>query len=531
MRGLIDGSWRDALLDYDLAGRVRIRVRAQLTVAPLRELYFHPPYSARLLWNYLGEVGPAAVLRRIRSRRGERLRNQKYLSAGWGTVLEAGAESGYVAGEAVIFIATCHPLCVERLVLDPALVTPARDPALLPSVPGHLVLMESCDEALGPACAHLAAYSPDSGRTVAVGPALRVAETALTAADWSRARALPIEAKSEPLSVRARPAPAAAGRPAAALFGYGNFAKTTILPNVVRHLDVMRVHEIDPTQIPAASAAASWDTSPVLRDDDVDAVFIAGYHHTHATLAADALRRGMYAVCEKPIAVNRKQLAELVDAVRTNPRYFACFQRRYHAFNQFARRDLGIRAHDPVSYHCIVHEVPLPAHHWYRWPSSRTRLLSNGCHWVDHFLFLNGFAEPRACAVEAAADGTLSCTAELVNGAFFTMTLTDRGSSRLGVQDHVQLHARGGTVRITNTSRYEAETDRRIVRRTRQYRVRCYADMYSSIGAAIAEGRSGDSLASVEVSGELAIALDEKLHDMLAEPRAAHGSAQELRIG
>ena len=83
--------------------------------------------------------------------------------------------------------------------------------------------------------------------------------------------------------------------------------------------------------------------------------------------------------------------------------------------------DLGVAPGEPVSYHCIVYEVPLPELHWYRWPSSRSRLISNGCHWTDHFLLLNGFAEPVAYDVVESSDGMVNVTVELANGAVFTM--------------------------------------------------------------------------------------------------------------
>src|SRR5262249_57472786 len=66
---------------------------------------------------------------------------------------------------------------------------------------------------------------------------------------------------------------------------------------------------------------------------------------------------------------------------------FCCFHKRYSAFNALARKDLQMQLGEPISYHCIVYEVPLPPMHWYRWPSSRSRLITNGCHWIDHFHF------------------------------------------------------------------------------------------------------------------------------------------------
>ncbi len=73
--------------------------------------------------------------------------------------------------------------------------------------------------------------------------------------------------------------------------------------------------------------------------------------------------------------------------------------------NAIAREDLAAAPGQPMSCHCVVYEVPLPRRHWYRWPVSSDRLVSNGCHWVDHFLFLNGFARERSAEAWSAGNG------------------------------------------------------------------------------------------------------------------------------
>jgi predicted dehydrogenase len=262
-----------------------------------------------------------------------------------------------------------------------------------------------------------------------------------------------------------------------------------------------------------------WDTSPELRSgEEFDALLIAGYHHTHAPLAVEALRRGAYAVVEKPLATDPHQLEALSAAVRDDPRLFACFHKRYLPFNAWVRTDLKIEEGHPISYHCIVFEVPLPELHWYRWPNSRSRLVSNGCHWIDHFLFLNQYAEPVAQELHAAGDGTVNCSIELANGAFFTMVLTDQGSERIGVQDHIQLRANGGTITMTNGSDYVAESSHGIIRRARINKMTSYQIMYRTIGKQVASGAWGDSLRSVEVSTALMLNLEKLLNDRPAVP-------------
>jgi len=59
---------------------------------------------------------------------------------------------------------------------------------------------------------------------------------------------------------------------------------------------------------------ASYDA--LLQDDDVEAVYIAAPHPIHAEWAVAAAEAGKHILCEKPLAMNHAQAAEIVDAAR-----------------------------------------------------------------------------------------------------------------------------------------------------------------------------------------------------------------------
>ena len=91
MKALVDGKWMDGFLDYHRRpGDCRFRVLACLTLAKVNALNFVRPNSARLLWNYLREIGFRDVIREIVSRRNERHRNEKFLAVGLGSILYSG---------------------------------------------------------------------------------------------------------------------------------------------------------------------------------------------------------------------------------------------------------------------------------------------------------------------------------------------------------------------------------------------------------------------------------------------------------
>ncbi len=161
--------------------------------------------------------------------------------------------------------------------------------------------------------------------------------------------------------------------------------------------------------------------------------------------------------------------------------------------------------------------MPLPGRHWYRWPNSRTRLTSNGCHWIDQFLHMNDYCRYVQARAWQARCGDTHVSVELANGATFNMVLTDIGSRRTGVQDHVELRAGDVTVRIANDSVYQSEDSRRTIRRTAINKMTAQKRLYGTVCRKILAGEDGDSLESVERPHRLLLELEALLPRQVGE--------------
>lgn len=524
MKVFVGNQWRDGFLDYHRPDcDYRIAVRECANLEALGDLYLRPKRSLRLIWNYLREIGFRSVLRKIISRWQETFRNEKWLSVGFGEVLESPPNGEFQVGETVLFLATSHPACAERFVVPGEMLAHVGDVER----PFHRnrIRFRSANGDATPDKEFrvLRGWVSESGRSLPdnMTEHFQRAATILHQADWSSAQELPTGDTAVATDTIPKKPIVKTDKKRAVLFGYGQYAKTMCLPNIKHHLEIARIHEIDPLQIPRKSSRVGWSTrAEPNADDDYDVCFIAGYHHTHAPIAVEALRRGATAVVEKPVAVNASQLHALVAAMRqSDGQLFACYQKRYSKLNDWARQDLQLGDGDPVSYHCVVFEIPLPHGHWYLWPNSGSRLVSNGCHWLDHFLYLNNFCEVQDCSVVIASDGTLNVSVELTNRAFFTMTLTDNGSRRIGVQDYIELRANGRTVRMVGGFQYSSESEDCILRKGKVHKFQSYGRMYQEIARKIAAGETGDSVRSLEVTARLVQTLEEYCKPTTASPR------------
>lgn len=518
---LIQGNWTSGFLCPHIDdGCYLIEVSVNLVLQTISDQYFVRRNSLSMVFRYTMDIGLREVARKIIARRKERFRNEKAVIVGLGRVL-AGPEDGIPRGSSVFYVGTNHPTCSEVVSVPRELVCPWRDFEHLVNETSilHIDWRERNLLQNSNAWDVLRGWSPHSGLGInmrASADVLREAKVYLEDIDWSLGSRLQRTAvEDEPVTPQT--ANVNPGELSAVLFGLGNYAKTIILPNIPKGIRVKSIHELDPTQIgPNPDRRIAWKTEPYPASGDrADVYFVAGFHHTHAPIALHALRQGAAAVVEKPICTTRSQLGEILEAMRHGGTLFTCFHKRYSPLNRLAISDLAQPAGAPINYHCIVYEVPLPALHWYRWVNSCSRLVSNGCHWIDHFLFLNQFAGVRASNIAPSSDGTLNVTIELVNRAVFSMVLTDVGSSRIGVQDYIELRANDVCVKIINGTKYVAEGGARGHSSRRINKMLGYHIMYRTICQKIIGREPGDSVESIECSAGAVLDLEQQLRRLV----------------
>ncbi|MFH1193062.1 MAG: Gfo/Idh/MocA family oxidoreductase [Candidatus Jorgensenbacteria bacterium] len=530
MRILTGKKWRGGFLDYHRNKKeYRIQVLAWKNLEKLENVYHTRPKSLRLLINYFPVVGLEGLITKTWSRIREERRNEKYISCGIGKVLESADDGEYAPGATVGFVAPLHPALVERITLPKELIFKI-DAADRPDVPVDTILYSSFpkDWLQNAWWKNIKGWSIYSGikisektrKELAQGLQKEIRNSGWSASERIDARnASPVsttkgELKTidqDPPSLKLRRA-----RKVGVLYGYGNYAKINIIPYTKPFVNIQTVHEIDPTQIFLEQRIQKWDASPFpAKNEKYDVYFVASYNHTHVPITIHALKQGAYVVVEKPVVMDYEELAALEKALKIAGRkLFIGFHKRYGLFNKMALEDLGVSRGDPISYHSIVYELIQPEFFWYNWPVSRSTFLSNGCHQIDHFLHLNNWSKPKDAGIKLLQDQAVEVWIELENGASFTTTFSEKGTSRVGPRDIVELKVHGRNVRIIDIIKYQSEDNHRIIRKKRIFKTNSYKDMYRTIGKTIAENGEGDSIESVLISAKIMLDLEEKLQKM-----------------
>ena len=247
------------------------------------------------------------------------------------------------------------------------------------------------------------------------------------------------------------------------VIGAGVFARTMLLP-ALKEMPGCELHTVVTARGISAEhgqrrfgfANAATDEDAVFGNPDVNAVLLATPHRLHARQAIRALDAGKHVFVEKPLALTREELREVVAAARRSAAFFQVgFNRR------FAPLGLAAKAHLetlPGRRHILVrvNAGPLPDDHWQRdADQGHGRILGEACHFIDLGAFLAG-APIVSVHADATAGGDpcedVTITAELADGSLVTVFYTALGDTTCG-KELIEAYAGGGVVRIEDFRR------------------------------------------------------------------------------
>lgn len=512
MKLLVKNKQFDILDECLLPNCLRIQVLSIANQKKIENQYFVRSKSLQKIYYYCKEIGIKNTLIKIMSRMREKLRNEKYFSFGIGSIIQSTSQS-YQEGQVVLFIAYNHPACPERVVIHEklAFLITQED---FSWVTNNKIAWFKNNFLDGAEWCNFIAWSPYSGNPT---PELNKPLQEKIHLFWKNISikgAINVQIKPTNIVEFTAMQPKKTSKKSAVLFGYGNYAKTILIPNLHKRINLSAIHEIDPAQLHPLKPRYYYNTDPFIKDNEhYDVYFIAGFHHTHTDLAIAGLARKADVVVEKPIMTTQYELEKLLLAMRnTSSELYPCFQRRYHLFNAYLHQDFKIKKGDPISYYAIVYEESVPQYNWYQWPNSRSAIISNGCHWIDHFLFLNNYSYVTKKSVLKTKQKEIMILVELENGATLSLTLSHLGSPRIGMQDYIELRSGRSTAKIINSRSYIAENDSKIIRKKIVNKYDAFKNMYRIISENIVNKsapRLSDSPKKIQLVSSLILSLDE----------------------
>ena len=181
-----------------------------------------------------------------------------------------------------------------------------------------------------------------------------------------------------------------------ALIGAGNFATGTHIPNILKLKNKYHLYAImDGDGYRAKTVAeqyharmATTQINDILNDQNIDLVFIATRHDSHASFVLDSLKKGKHVFVEKPLATNSKQLKPIENFYKNNndkkPILMVGFNRRFSKYAHEIKRNIRDRI-NPLFMHYRMNAGFIHTDHWVH--ENGGRIVGEACHIIDLMTF------------------------------------------------------------------------------------------------------------------------------------------------
>jgi predicted dehydrogenase len=237
--------------------------------------------------------------------------------------------------------------------------------------------------------------------------------------------------------------------------GCGQFAFNSLAFFLRRHRGLIFLDAYDIDQEQAKTFARYYrfqlvapTSDALLANPALKRVYIASNHSSHTPYAIAALARNVDTYVEKPIAVRREQLVELLTAYRqSSAQLYAGYNRPYaRAICLLKPYVMAQATSGAFSISYVVNGHVIPPDHWYRQPEEGSRICGNLGHWIDlmiHILAWRGLPEWFDVGVVRAnpdePDDNLLFTFTTDRHDLISLMLTARSEPFEGISEQINL--------------------------------------------------------------------------------------------
>lgn len=248
----------------------------------------------------------------------------------------------------------------------------------------------------------------------------------------------------------------------ASLVGSGAFASGVLLPALASKKDVKLQTVVSARGVSARHVGerfgfetCSTDAHAVLTDAVTDVMVISTRHDLHAAQAAAALKAGKAVFLEKPLAINREGLKQVLDAVRQTERpLLVDFNRRFAPLTLQLKKFFKDRT-QPLTLQYRVNAGVLPADSWLHDAAvGGGRIIGEVCHFIDWCCAVADADVDRVYAESVSGakaplrnDDQVQLTLRLSDGSSATILYTSGGDSSMP-KERMEVHGEHATAVI-----------------------------------------------------------------------------------
>jgi predicted dehydrogenase len=288
------------------------------------------------------------------------------------------------------------------------------------------------------------------------------------------------------------------------MIGAGNFATITLLPAIKAAGSIDLVGICASGGASARSAGSRFgfrycasDVAELLNDEAIDTIAICTRHSSHARQVVAAINAEKHVFCEKPLAMNEKELASIVNACRARQSgrlLLVGYNRRFAPMATQMRQFLSPTA-EPLIMHYRVNAGFIAADHWIQdREQGGGRILGEMCHFVDFLSYLCGQPVISVSAVPMAnvgrySDDNVAATLRFGGGSVGTITYTANGDKSYS-KERIEAYSQGRIAILDDFRTLETVYEgKRKVTRSRLRVEKGHREEWQAFSTAVREGK------------------------------------------
>lgn len=245
------------------------------------------------------------------------------------------------------------------------------------------------------------------------------------------------------------------------IIGAGNFTGSTILPSL-RKLNASVKYIASSKGLSGTTLAKKFgvshsttDYKEILNDSEVDIVFITTRHNAHASQVIESLNAGKHVFVEKPLALNNKELDDIILALKkSNSTLTVGFNRRFSPFITDAKKQIGV-SNVPINIIATMNAGFIPQDVWVQdMEVGGGRIIGEACHMIDLMTSLTGSLVERVvmnAMGQNPSDNTDNATILLKykNGSTGVINYFANGSKAYS-KERIEIYTQNRTIVIDN---------------------------------------------------------------------------------
>jgi predicted dehydrogenase len=204
---------------------------------------------------------------------------------------------------------------------------------------------------------------------------------------------------------------------------------------------------------------STTDYFELLKDQEVDLAFITTRHNQHAAMVRHALEHHKHVFVEKPLALNREELQDIIHAVNNSTGSLTVgFNRRFSVHVVKIKENIG---QGPINIIATMNAGYIPSEVWiHDLKVGGGRIIGEACHYIDLCSYLAGSAVVSVCMNALGIKpyentDNASLLLKFENGSNAVINYFSNGSKSYP-KERLEIYSQGRTVVLDNFRKTEA---------------------------------------------------------------------------